>query len=374
MTSESPEQWALRVLSGEHRGIGATLLRGGLALAEPAYAGLMLARNFAYNRGLKKIRRLPRATVSVGNITTGGTGKTPVVRWLAEAFVERGLRPAVLLRGYRGETTTGGSDEQRMLAALLGDKAAVVGNADRVAGAMAAMAPLSQPDVFVLDDAFQHRRAGRDFDLVLVNATQPFGYGHVIPRGLLREPLAGLRRADGVVVTRSDQVPPQRLAEIENTVAEYVAREHIHRAVHQLTVPPVLNQRRFLAFAGIGDPASLQRQLESIDGFVGFRAFGDHHAYDADDLATLQRDAARAGAEILLTTEKDWVKIEPLASRCPLPIVRLDVRIAFRGDDGERLLARVVERLGLNPPAASATVAAAREATAGGTSIPPRTP
>src|SRR5688572_14666219 len=154
--------WAMEVLSGEDRSLGAMALRRVLSAAELVYAPLMSARNLAYSRGFLKAHRLPRPTISVGNLTTGGTGKTPVVRWLAEQLIERRLRPAVLLRGYR-KSAAGVSDERELLADALGSEAAVIANADRRAGAMAALRDLPQPDVFVLDDAFQHRRVARDF-------------------------------------------------------------------------------------------------------------------------------------------------------------------------------------------------------------------
>src|SRR5687768_7573310 len=145
--NESREQWALRVLSGEDRGIGASLLRGALAVAEPFYAGAMLARNALYDAGVFRSHPLPRPAISVGNLTTGGTGKTPLVRLLAEQFIQRNLRPAILMRGYRA-AATGGSDEQRMLQRFLGDRAIIIANPDRLAGAAEAMRRSPQPDLF----------------------------------------------------------------------------------------------------------------------------------------------------------------------------------------------------------------------------------
>jgi len=198
--SGSQERWALRVMSGQDHRPHAALLRLGLRLIEPFYATVTKVRNGFYRLGIFSTRKLPRPTIAIGNLTTGGTGKTPMVLWLAEQLIARRLRPAILLRGYRGDES--GSDEQRMLAAHLGERASVVANPDRFAGAMTAVSHLPQPEVFVLDDAFQHRRAARDFNLLLISATNPFGYGHVLPRGLLREPIGGLNRADAVVITR----------------------------------------------------------------------------------------------------------------------------------------------------------------------------
>src|SRR4051794_2790213 len=197
-------------MGGEDRSIRASLLRGATAAAEPFYAVVAAARNRAFDAGLRKIHRLPRATISIGNITTGGTGKTPVVRWLAQRLRESGRRVAVLSRGYKAEPGKLG-DEQLMLDHALNSsveqqRVHIVANPDRVAGASEALRLRPETDVFLLDDGFQHRRAGRDLDVVLVSATNPFGYGRVLPRGMLREPLSGLRRAGAFIVSHADQV------------------------------------------------------------------------------------------------------------------------------------------------------------------------
>src|SRR2546421_2585086 len=158
---------AKRVMSGEDRSFAATAVRAATAVVEPVYAGIMRARNALYDRGILRSHRLPRPTISVGNITTGGTGKTPMVRWIAESLAAKNKHVAILLRGY-------GGDEAKMYREWLGERASVVANADRVAGARAAMAQSPPPDVFVLDDAFQHRRGWRGLDLGLIHATAPF--------------------------------------------------------------------------------------------------------------------------------------------------------------------------------------------------------
>ena len=358
----SRERWALRVLSGEDRGISARVIRTGLAIVEPFYAGAMTARNSLFSREIRKIHRLPRPTISVGNITTGGTGKTPMVRWLAEQLNERGMRPAILLRGYRGRD--GQSDEQRMLANWLGERATVIANADRVGGAMTAMATMPQPDVFILDDAFQHRRVARDVDLVLINATDPFGFDHVLPRGLLREPLRGLSRAGAVVLTRSDQVNPTSIDQLRQRIAHYTsapiyAARHVQMSLRseRETLPiDRLRLRRFFAFAGIAHPSSLDQQFAAFGPtYAGHFWFGDHHDYDDHDLADLQQSATAAGAEMLVTTEKDWAKLRDLPAG-KSPIYRVELRIAFADGDEDRLLAQILGSI--NPKPASPTPAA----------------
>jgi tetraacyldisaccharide 4'-kinase len=204
-------------------------------------------------------------------------------------------------------------------------------------------------DVFLLDDGFQHRRVCRDLDLVLISAVEPFGFGHVLPRGLLREPLLGLRRAGAIVLTRADQATAEQLNAIELKVRSYNLVAPIYRAIHSqvgllssassaIALPmEQLSETRFFAFCGIGDPASFDRQLRRFDPrCVGRRWFGDHHRYTVMDLKSLIEQAKDLGAEMLLTTEKDWVKIEPFAGE--FPIWRVVMNLDFVGDGAARLI------------------------------------
>jgi tetraacyldisaccharide 4'-kinase len=323
-------------------------VRGLTAIAEPAYAVAMAGRNLAYSRGWLASRRLAAPTVSVGNITTGGTGKTPVVRWLAGQLLEAGKSPAVLLRGYRA-TAGGVSDEQQLLARGLADAISVVANPNRFAGAEQAIRENGKIDTFVLDDGFQHRKVKRDFDLVLINATEPFGFGHVLPRGLLREPMAGLRRADALLITRSSQVDAAAMAKIESTLKKYNPTSLIYRADHVHTAIwmagsgqrlQIATEERCFVFCGIADPRAFTAQLPNC---VGHQWFSDHHDYTADDLQGIVAQAAAAGAQRILTTEKDWVKIAALPSAGEIGVVEMEIR--FAGDDEQRLLGQIREKL-----------------------------
>ncbi|MGB7161431.1 MAG: tetraacyldisaccharide 4'-kinase [Tepidisphaeraceae bacterium] len=355
----SLERFGLRVMSGEARGAGPALLRGALAVAEPLYAGAMMARNRLYDAGVFATYALPKPTISVGNLTTGGTGKTPVVRWMAEQLIARGKHPAILLRGYR----VGGaahSDEQQLLQSQLnrdGPAVAVVADPDRRAGAATALQLQPRTNVFLLDDAFQHRKVARDFNLVLINAAEPFGFGRVFPRGLLREPLRGLRRADAVLITRADAVDTSRLETIEAKIRSLHATAPVFRTEHALTglrhpggaVEPMsrLRGRRFFSFSGIGSPDSFHAQLTRAGGVpVGSRWFPDHHAYIEADVAQLARDASSAGAEFLLTTEKDWVKLAPIEAAPAMtpPILRVEMRIHFQRAEDEAALIDAIEQ------------------------------
>ncbi len=310
---------------------------------------VMRVRNAKFDRGVG-VRRLGRAVVSVGNVTAGGTGKTPVVRWLCERLRAAGDRPAVLMRGYKARAGERG-DEQAMLEGLLNREgllpAVVHALADRYAGGLAVLRDHPEVNVLVLDDGFQHRRLGRDFDLVLVDASEPLGFGRVFPRGLLREPAVGLKRADAILITRADQV-----AEVETVVAlirRYNSTAPIFRCSHAqvglrsaeggLHSLDVLSGKKFFAFAGIGNPEGLAKQLKALPGkLAGSRWFGDHWHYAREDFKQLIDEATRCGAEAIVTTEKDWVKIGLLMNEpVEIPIWRIELALKFEDDDERKL-------------------------------------
>jgi len=194
----------------------------------------------------------------------------------------------------------------------------VIVNPDRVEGAARVRRELPAVDVLVLDDGFQHRRIARDFDIVLIDATNPWGFGHVLPRGLLREPLAGLARADAIVVTRCDQVDDNQLARIDRQIAQHHGRPPLAHAAHRWrcivdrdgqTVDPDESQR-VIALCGIGNPVAFFGQVENHFDMVEAWALPDHHDYTSADLDTLQRMFTEHDAAGVVTTEKDWVKLQ----------------------------------------------------------------
>ena len=343
------KRFGLRSISGEDATWAGRLTRLVTATVEPGYATAMRVRNQLYDRGLKRAHDLGRPAISVGNLTTGGTGKTPVVEWLARRLLDAGRRPAVLLRGY-GAKVAAESDELRVLRRALGEAVPVRADPSRVDGAAAVLRERPDVDVFLLDDAFQHRRAARAFDLVLVSATNPFGFGHVLPRGLLREPLAGLARATAVLLTRCDAVSDDAIARLERQLRQHNASAPIYRAdhVHAAVWDPVADTRRaigtvadepFFAVAGIGDPDALDAQLLRLGKpYQGHRWFADHHVYTAADLGAIR---SAAGAVRVVTTEKDWVKLERIVSPPP-PFLVLQLAVRFRGDDEQLLLAQML--------------------------------
>lgn len=277
--------------------------------------------------------------VCVGNLTLGGTGKTPMVEWIARRLREREIRVAIVSRGY-GVEAGARNDEAIELEEKLPDVPHLQ-NVDRVEGARTAIEEF-ESQAILLDDGFQHRRLKRDLDVVLIDALEPFGYGHVFPRGLLREPLSGLRRAGVVVLSRADLVDEAERSRIcdvvrrHNDAAIWCEVRHAPRtllsssgsnAASVETSLESLRSRRVVGFCGIGNPEGFRRTLVGLGcDIVGFREFPDHHAYERTDVDALAKAALDSSAELLVCTHKDLVKlrIDSLAGR-PLKAVVVGV-------------------------------------------------
>ncbi len=284
-------------------------------------------RAWCYVYGVFRTRRLPGTVISVGNLTVGGTGKTPMVLWIAERLAGEGKQTAILTRGYRGTSAAGSqglpqSDEVALLRERLSGKVQIGVGSDRYRNGEI----LARHGVewFVLDDGFQHLKLARDADVVLVDATDPFGGGMVLPAGRLREPVSAVRRADVVVITRSVQAPSPAIEAVirrHTKVPIFYATTRIESVlrVPQLTVamPPADWTRvRFMAFCGIGNPGAFFEDLRKWDFDVaGDRSFPDHHVYTEREVASLEQAAANCGADAMLCTEKDvWnLRHVPLA-------------------------------------------------------------
>lgn len=353
-------------MSGSRRGAMPGLLRAGLSVAEPFYGAGISIRNRMYDLGVSKTTRLDRPVIAVGNLTAGGTGKTPMVRWIAEHLRNQGRHVAIIARGYKSKPGQLG-DEQRMLDRLLNgagkDSVHLAANPNRIEAARRLLAEHPEVDVLVMDDAFQHRAVERDLNIVLLNASEPFGHDHLLPRGLLREPISSLKRADGVVLTHANEVTSDRLLEIEKRIADVDSSIPVYRAIHapiglrssqvNSTEPANIQLEELqglpiFAFCGLASPDHFLRQLESLGAkVVGHRSFGDHHAYLPQDLSSLRDQARAANAQALITTEKDWIKLQELsgAAETNPPIWRLDVEMQFMRDDQERLSAQIESAL-----------------------------
>jgi len=315
------------------------------------------ARNRLYDSGWLPSHRLPLPVVSVGNLSVGGTGKTPMVVLLARSLAERGMQPGVLSRGYRAaEQNDGGAglnDEGRLFQRLLPDVPQVQ-DANRVRGA-AELSRLGAESI-VLDDGFQHRRLARDLDLVLVDATRPWGLPArepdeavraLLPRGLLREAPRSLRRADAIVITRADALDADGLArldaELEREVPGKPRLLAEHRPVgvrasgkgaEQELGLDALRGRRVRLVSGIGNPEAFERTARAVGAEVeAVHAFPDHHSFTAEEL-----EALREGGELLVTS-KDAVK---LAELC-VPHLVLDVELTITR--GEKVLTALLDAL-----------------------------
>ena len=302
-----------------------------LAPLTPLYRGAVTARLGAYRRGWLRSSRLPVPVVSVGNLTFGGTGKTPTVIALVRDLVRRGRHPAVLTRGY-GRSATAPvvlvGPEPNTTARLAGDEplelaarlpgVPVVVDADRVRGGIEALT--RGADALVLEDGFQHLRLERDLDLVLVDAGDPWGGGRMPPRGRLREPLSGLKRADAVLVTKVGPDPGPVLAAVRRVVNE----QGLHVPVLAARLEPTQVRRlegtagpealagvRVLAMAGLGRPEGFADLLRTAGAHVvATRWFADHHDFTAVELEAVVTQASVLGA-VVVTTAKDAVKMPP---------------------------------------------------------------
>jgi tetraacyldisaccharide 4'-kinase len=322
------------IVSGRRRGAGAAIVRGVLRLVEPCYAAAVRWRNWRYDRGATKVHRAGVPVVSVGNLTLGGTGKTPVVRWIAQWLYNRGARAAVVSRGY-GAKRGAANDEALELRRLLPDVPHFE-NPDRLAAAREAVATMGCQAI-VLDDGFQHRRLARDLDVVLLDALEPFGFGHVFPRGMLREPITGLRRADVVVLSRADLLDAERREQIWQTVRDYAPEAVQAETAHaprmlisagggQTPLDEIWDQP-VAAFCGVGNPAGFRHTLEQCGcQLAGFREFPDHHRYTPRDVDWLTRWAEELDASAVVCTCKDLVKlaVDRLGDK-PLWAVRIEI-------------------------------------------------
>ena len=344
------------LLSGLDESLLAQVARPVLWAASWPYAAAMSLRRTAYQRGMLASHAAGVPVICVGNITTGGTGKTPTVAWVANLLSAHGRSPAVLTRGYRG--VGGSSDEADLLARLTA--APVHAFADRVVSAGRAVA--AGADVLVLDDGFQHRRLRRDLDIVLIDSTRPFGYGYCLPRGLLREPLSALADVEAIVITRRDRIKNDAAAKLREQLHQLAPRAAIAEAYHcptavtdakgtHLVAPEGLAGRRVLAFCGVGNPEAFFHTLRDLGArLINTLAFEDHVIYDSYVLDQVNSASYACSADWLITTEKDAVKIDPTRLRLPLRVlaVQLDV-LAGR----EQLISAILTAAGVATPAAA---------------------
>jgi tetraacyldisaccharide 4'-kinase len=317
------------------------------------YSKFIGLRNRLYDRGLLEAVDLEVCTISVGNLTTGGTGKTPLVAHIAKILLARGEKVCILTRGYKRDDprkrilvsdgehiladANKAGDEAFELAQKLGGKAVIIADADRRSAGEWARRKFGVT-AFILDDGFQHRQVRRDVDIVCIDATRPWGGGKTLPLGRLREPRSGLGRADMVVITRadlSDQISDLRseISDLNPDAEVFEARNKIVRVVRS-NAENVGEDAMFdraqpvLAFCAIGNPRSFFDQLKN-EGFklVATKDLRDHHRYSQADVDGLEKHAMASGARAFLTTAKDAVKLADLVFTLPCFVVEIDVVI-----------------------------------------------
>jgi tetraacyldisaccharide 4'-kinase len=331
------------------------------------YETIVGARNSLYETGVFKSHWLGAKTISVGNITVGGTGKTPFVAFVAEVLAETGEKVCILTRGYGRENprkqvlvsdgekiiadVRAAGDEPFELAGKLLGKAIVVADANRATAGNWAREKFAVT-AFVLDDAFQHRRVKRDLDIVCIDATNPFGNGETLPTGILREPLKNLKRADAIVITRANLV--EGVSDLQTRIAKYnrlcpifVSENRISRLVNLKDFAANFSDLRgtssheqlttgsYLAFCALGNPNNFFKQLRGENfNLVHAETFPDHHFYAPKDVAKLVAKAKQANAEALLTTAKDAVKLKDL--NVDLPCFVAESEMIFRRENDFR--------------------------------------
>lgn len=295
------------------------------------YGQLGRLRAWLYAKGFFKQRRLKKPVISIGNLTVGGTGKTPMVIWLAQRLIAEGKRVGILSRGYKGSHGT--SDEIEVMKSRLGDRVVFGVGANRFARGRRLEASV---DVFVLDDGFQHLALARDVDILLVDASQPLARQTLLPTGRLREPVSAMARADILIFTRTETVGGTAAAiekfqdfPVFSAATRLVGFRRFGDSVQTAPVEHV-GPGPFYAFCGIGNPHAFFQDLQNWNLPLADRCeFADHHCYDARDARELEEAALQAGAKALLTTEKDAQNLGNVKfAQIPAYIVLIEFEIA----------------------------------------------
>ncbi len=342
------ESW-LALVSGMKQGILPTVGRLFLRLLSYPYSLVMRLRNLGYDLGWLSSEAVSVPVIVVGNLTVGGTGKTPAVEYIARFLREREQRVTILSRGYGSEQ--GRNDEAMVLEDNLDDVPHLQGT-DRVALAKTAIEEL-ESDVLLLDDGFQHRRLKRNCDIVLIDATNPWGYGYTLPGGVLREPISGLKRAHLVIITRSNFVSADALHAIKYRIARIAPTCPLVHSQHQprllkntsseLNIE-ALHGRKVAAFCGIGNPTGFWKTLTDLGcELIDHWQFADHHQYQRSDVDDLMKWANALPADTwIITTQKDWVKLR-IDSLAHKPLYALTIALVIT--EGEELFQRTIEPL-----------------------------
>ena len=326
------------------------------------YGGAVCLRNLLYDCGLFKTRKIECKVISIGNITVGGTGKTPMVIMLANLLKEHGYRPAVLSRGYGGKNRNSvnvvsdgrhifmghdeAGDEPVLIAGSVSDVPVITGPKRYLTGKYAV--DHLEADILILDDAFQHRGLSRDIDVVLLNDKRPFGNGFLLPRGTLREPAKALNRADVIVLTGSDREVEEIAIDRGGLPVPVFKGYHRPKDLVKGNLYPLeyLKGKKVCAFAGIANPESFKRTIKSLGGeVVAFVGFPDHHRYTERDLKEIRSEFLNHSAEITITTEKDGIKLTGFPDfLCDIYMLRIEMEIIDRDREFEDVILSKLSR------------------------------
>lgn len=329
------EGYIIKIITGEKHGFPAHIIRIFLSLLELVYICLLKLHKLLYRCNIIKSHSLNCKVVSVGNISAGGTGKTPVVERLSKIYSDRGKKVVILSRGYgSGQegplivsdeeenkiSVENAGDEVYMLARHLDGIPIVIGKDRYQAGQLAEKK--FNPDIIILDDGFQHWKLNRDIDIVTVDAMNPFGCDHLIPRGFLREPLSAFQRADIIVLSKTDHVSQKDVKKIKNRLrlfnkqADILTSRHEPLYIKSLTSyedkvlsADKLKGKKVLALCGIGNPESFVEGLKKLDAkVIDSITYPDHYKYQEEDLMEIAVQAQLSNVDWVVTTEKDAVK------------------------------------------------------------------
>jgi len=357
-------RWWERTVSGEDASLSASGSRLLLQAASGLYWLGLKGNLLLYTSGLKRRTRPALPAISIGNLTMGGTGKTTAAAFLARRLQHAGIRPAIVLRGYRGhsgrqpvilcadEATTGWrvsetGDEACLLAQTLDGVPVAVGK--RREAVIARLAENSDAQVVILDDGLQYFRMNRLADIVLIDATVDMNRQRLFPAGYLREPLAHLCRADQIWITHADQASPSQLSRLKSLLRQITNKLPVVETTHQVTGlrvlsgPPVgleeIRERHVLAVSAIGNPESFEQSLRQLGAEVTARRYADHHYYTVQDLREIEATARAQHADFVATTAKDAVKWPEQELDVPVIVVECQLQII----SGQQAVAEVVD-------------------------------
>ena len=380
--AEDLEQYFLDLMAGRRRAFTDRMMVALLFFASRFYRMAIQFRNWMYDKRVIRHRALGCLVVSIGNVSCGGTGKTPVVEVFARSLSAQGRKVAILSRGYRSKKLTFrqklaarfkqqkidlppkvvsdgknllldseyAGDEPFMLASNLPDVAVVV-DKDRVKSGIYAIENFGT-DVIILDDGFQYLMFKAHINIVLVDSTDPFGNGHVLPRGILREPIKNIRRADYIFLTKSDG--SHKLEHLKNFIRRHTRRAEIieccHKPKHLVKLftgeqmpLEMLSGLKVAALSAIARPESFEGFLEQLGAKLVLKDhYADHHRYTQQEIIDFINQAKAAGAEYIVTTEKDAVRI-PKLDRCDVPLyfLRIQIDILSGRESFEQCISRI---------------------------------